>query len=309
MPSRASSWPRDPTWVSCIAGRFFTVWASRAGQNPWLITMLPGSIPGPCSELLAPAGHQVGQGDFFLGLRGRQEEERKSAAEMGAEPFRQPSVHAGLRRTAAISVWTYSIHIQDVAGSGGCWLFRLLVSPPVVSQVHPRSPPVQSVTVAWDKREMAPPVSKMEWQEEARDQNLMNGGTRSLSSLAGAWNFLQRPVIAFWPAQMSRLPFFLWIETKRSVCVFRLQAPTPHTPLKVSLGKRCGSPGKELTCEAGDARDAGSIPGLRKSPWRRAWQPTPVFLPGKFQATVRGIAKSRTWLSTRTRAHAHTEHP
>ena len=76
--------------------------------------------------------------------------------------------------------------------------------------------------------------------------------------------------------------------------MFRLQAPTPHTPLKVSLGKRCGSPGKELTCEAGDARDAGSIPGLRKSPWRRAWQPTPVFLPGKFQATVRGIAKSRT---------------
>ena len=28
MPfSRGSSWPRDQTWVSCIAGRFFTVWA------------------------------------------------------------------------------------------------------------------------------------------------------------------------------------------------------------------------------------------------------------------------------------------
>ena len=36
--------------------------------------MLPGSIPGPCSELLAPAGHQVGQGDFFPGPRGWQEE-------------------------------------------------------------------------------------------------------------------------------------------------------------------------------------------------------------------------------------------
>ena len=25
--SRGSSWPRDWTWVSCIAGRFFTIWA------------------------------------------------------------------------------------------------------------------------------------------------------------------------------------------------------------------------------------------------------------------------------------------
>ena len=27
--SRRSSWPRDGTWVSCIGGRFFTVWATR----------------------------------------------------------------------------------------------------------------------------------------------------------------------------------------------------------------------------------------------------------------------------------------
>ena len=27
--SRGSSWPRDWTWVSCIAGRFFTSWATR----------------------------------------------------------------------------------------------------------------------------------------------------------------------------------------------------------------------------------------------------------------------------------------
>jgi len=25
--------------------------------------------------------------------------------------------------------------------------------------------------------------------------------------------------------------------------------------------------------------DLGSIPGLGRSPWRRKWQPTPVFLP------------------------------
>jgi len=31
-----------------------------------------------------------------------------------------------------------------------------------------------------------------------------------------------------------------------------------------------------------DAGDVGSVPGLGKTPWRRKWQPTPVFLPGEF---------------------------
>ena len=33
---------------------------------------------------------------------------------------------------------------------------------------------------------------------------------------------------------------------------------------------------------AGDIRDEGSIPGLARFPWRRTWQPTPVFLPEEF---------------------------
>ena len=31
--SRGSSQTRDQTWVSCIAGKFFTVWATREAQN------------------------------------------------------------------------------------------------------------------------------------------------------------------------------------------------------------------------------------------------------------------------------------
>ena len=31
----------------------------------------------------------------------------------------------------------------------------------------------------------------------------------------------------------------------------------------------------------GDIRDAGGIPGLGRCPWRRAWQPNLVFLPGE----------------------------
>ena len=30
--SRGSSWLRDQSWVSCIAGRFFTVWVTREAR-------------------------------------------------------------------------------------------------------------------------------------------------------------------------------------------------------------------------------------------------------------------------------------
>ena len=38
---------------------------------------------------------------------------------------------------------------------------------------------------------------------------------------------------------------------------------------------------KNLPANAGDIRDVGSIPRLVRFPWRRAWQPTPMFLPRK----------------------------
>ena len=51
---------------------------------------------------------------------------------------------------------------------------------------------------------------------------------------------------------------------------------------------------KNLSVNAGDTRD----PWVRKIPWRRKWQPTPVFLPGEFwRARVPKVAKSRTQLS------------
>ena len=37
----------------------------------------------------------------------------------------------------------------------------------------------------------------------------------------------------------------------------------------------------------GNAGDAGLIPGLRRFPGGRAWQPTPVFLSGKFHGQRR----------------------
>ena len=45
----------------------------------------------------------------------------------------------------------------------------------------------------------------------------------------------------------------------------------------IVLGFPGGSDGKESACNAGDL---GLNPGLGRSPWRREWPPTPVFLPG-----------------------------
>ena len=38
---------------------------------------------------------------------------------------------------------------------------------------------------------------------------------------------------------------------------------------------------KNPPAKARDAGDAGSVPGSERIPWRRGWQHTPVFLPGK----------------------------
>ena len=36
---------------------------------------------------------------------------------------------------------------------------------------------------------------------------------------------------------------------------------------------------KNRPTDAGDVGDMGLIAGLGRFPWKRAWQPTPVFLP------------------------------
>ena len=57
---------------------------------------------------------------------------------------------------------------------------------------------------------------------------------------------------------------------------------------------------KNPPANAGDVTDMGSIPGLEKIPWRRAWQPTPVLMPenalsrGTWWAMIHGVAKSHT---------------
>ena len=74
------------------------------------------------------------------------------------------------------------------------------------------------------------------------------------------------------------------------------------TPSRLTLGFPGGASGKESTCQCRRHRRCEFNPWVGKNPWRRAWQPTPVFLPGKLQdrgawlATVNGVTKSQTGL-------------
>ena len=67
--------------------------------------------------------------------------------------------------------------------------------------------------------------------------------------------------------------------------------------------------GKESTWQCRRHERGGFSFWVEKILWRRKWQPTLVFLHGKshaWRATVHGVAKSQTWLSTRMHAHTHT---
>ena len=42
-----------------------------------------------------------------------------------------------------------------------------------------------------------------------------------------------------------------------------------------------GAGGKEPACQCRRHKRCGFDPWVRKTPWRKAWQPTPLFLPGE----------------------------
>ena len=68
---------------------------------------------------------------------------------------------------------------------------------------------------------------------------------------------------------------------------------TPHSNCRPLLqnGLPGGSDGKESACSAGDLC---SIPWNGKIPWRRKWQPAPIFLSGKSQGR-RSLVSYSPW--------------
>ena len=91
--------------------------------------------------------------------------------------------------------------------------------------------------------------------------------------------------------------FYMW----SSLCA---QATKEYT---CACGFPGGTSGKEPTCQCGRQKRYVFDPWVGKIPWKRAWQLTPVFLPGEFHgqrtwwAAVQGVTKSLIglkWLST-----------
>ena len=66
------------------------------------------------------------------------------------------------------------------------------------------------------------------------------------------------------------------------------------------LGLPKGLSGKASTCQCRSHSELS--PWIRKIPWRRKWQPTPVFLPGKFHG-------QRSWAGYNPRGHKESDKP
>ena len=75
-------------------------------------------------------------------------------------------------------------------------------------------------------------------------------------------------------------------------------------PVSPAWGFLGSTVGKESICQHKRYKTQGFDPWIRKIPWRRKWQPTLVFLPGKFRGQrSHGVAESD--MTECARAHTH----
>ena len=90
--------------------------------------------------------------------------------------------------------------------------------------------------------------------------------------------------------------------THNKGCFPTLSSTLPATLKLAALPSSCGFPGgtrgKEPSCQCRRRERCRFCPRVRKIPCRRAWQPTPIFLPGESRgqrslvATVHRVAES-----------------
>ena len=89
------------------------------------------------------------------------------------------------------------------------------------------------------------------------------------------WSLVGQPTPVFLPGkshgQRSLAGYGPWCHNRVSRTRLSDSTATSASPVAQMV--------KNLLANTGDQ---GSIPGLGRFPWRRAWQPTLVFLPGEF---------------------------
>ena len=97
-----------------------------------------------------------------------------------------------------------------------------------------------------------------------------------------------------------------------SICVYLGKSLSSCEPIckiariTATTGFPGSSAGKESACWCKRHRRCGFDPWVGKFPWRRAWQPNPVFLPGEFHGQ-RSLAGYYPWVYKKVR-HEVTEH-
>ena len=108
----------------------------------------------------------------------------------------------------------------------------------------------------------------------------------------------ERKKEGFWRLVLKEL----WPERKKALFWHHL---------KMAMGFPGGASGKEPACRCRRQKRCGFDPWVKKIPWRRAWQPTPVFLPGKSHGQ-RSLAGDSPWGlresdMTEVRMQTHTQ--
>ena len=102
------------------------------------------------------------------------------------------------------------------------------------------------------------------------------------------WGIWRICIYLFHLAQQNLCQKTLWL-LNYSILTWMVLKDSSHQPCRFFekgyilfvLSQASGKVVKNLSANAGDIRDLGLIPGSGRFPWRRAWQPTPVFLPGE----------------------------
>ena len=101
----------------------------------------------------------------------------------------------------------------------------------------------------------------------------------------------------------SNVDINFWLTAYEIMMFLELREEKTENINRYLMGFSGGDSGEEPACQCRRHKRLGFYPPVGKIPWRRQWQPTPVFLPEKFHgqrslaATVHGVAKSQTRFS------------
>ena len=97
--------------------------------------------------------------------------------------------------------------------------------------------------------------------------------------------------IFFFPRYKYMLQHYCKWAVRGFLNIFKMNSKSKNFHSGISHSFPGGSDGKEPGCQRGRP---GFDPWVRKDPCRRAWQPTPVFLPGEFYGK-RSLAGYSPW--------------